>query len=73
MAEPALAPLTDRRHIEANLLEEVRRTQKDWIEAPADERESARARFMMALHAFNRLVLYDRAPETFNTLRSLLH
>ena len=63
MAQPALVPLGDRRHIEANLLEEVRRTQKDWIEAPDDEREFARARFMMALNAFNTFVLYGKAPE----------
>jgi hypothetical protein len=44
--------------IEADLLEKVRKAQCDWRQAPSEEQETARARFMAALYAFNNVVLY---------------
>jgi len=62
MFEVAPSPLSARQHIEAELLEEVRRTQQAWRDAPEEERDRARRRFMEALHLFNSVPLYGTEP-----------
>jgi hypothetical protein len=52
-----------RQTIEEELLEELNRSQREWIAASEPDRAAARQRFMDALHTFNSLVLYGKTPE----------
>ena len=63
MAAPAISPRKSREQIESELLAAVQFARLVWIESPENERDSARARFTQALHAFNHLVLYDQEPQ----------
>ena len=63
MAGTAVSPRKNREQMESELLAAVQSARLVWIESPETERDSARARFIQALHAFNDLVLYDREPQ----------
>lgn len=62
MPEGASHPRDDRMIIHADLLEKLRIAQRRWIEASNEERDGARARFMITLSAFNSLFLHDKEP-----------
>jgi hypothetical protein len=63
MTATAVSPRKNREQMESELLAAVQFARLVWIESPENERDSARARFIHALHAFNDLVLYDREPQ----------
>ena len=45
------------------LMEALRRRQREWSSADEDNRDVARQRFMNALYAFHSLILPDRIPD----------
>ena len=51
-----------REEIESDLLERLRKCQKEWISASENNRDEARQHFMEALHTFNSVVLYGWFP-----------
>jgi hypothetical protein len=62
MSAAAVSTRKNREQMESELLAAVQFARLAWIESPENERDSARARFIQALNAFNNLVLYDREP-----------
>lgn len=62
MAEATSTRLDYRQHVEAELLDEVRRTQQAWHDATEEKRDVARQRFKDALNAFNSVVLHGKEP-----------
>ena len=63
MAVTAARTRRNREQVESDLLAAVQFARLAWVESPENERDSARARFIQALQAFNDLVLYDREPQ----------
>jgi hypothetical protein len=63
MSEASPSRLDYRQHVEAELLEAVRRTQLAWRDATEEKRDVARQRFKDALNAFNSVVLHGKEPD----------
>lgn len=52
-----------REQIEAELMELVKRHEREWQVAPEGDRESARERYVAALEKFNRVVVRGVFPD----------